>query len=71
MFYLKCGKKKLLIEDDNTFVQCLKCGREMQIGLENAVVDGRLELYSLSWFCQKCGEEVRKEALSSKQTERT
>lgn len=59
MFYLKSGKKKLLIEDDNTYVQCLKCGREMQISLEDAVVDGRLELYSLSWFCQKCGEEVR------------
>lgn len=59
MYYLKNGKKKLFIEDDNVFTQCPGCGKERQIDLADAVIDGALDLYGTSWYCEKCSEKVR------------
>jgi len=59
MFYLKNGKEKLFIEEDNVFAQCPRCGKEMQIDLADTVIDGQLDLYGTSWYCEKCSEEVR------------
>lgn len=70
MYYVKSGNRKIDIEDDNVFTMCVKCGKEIQVDLADAVIDGELDLYSVGWFCQKCGEDVRKEALLSKQIER-
>lgn len=39
MYYLKNGKKKIFIEDDNVFTQCPRCGKEQQIDLADAVID--------------------------------
>lgn len=61
MFYLKNGNKKLYI-CDNVFTQCPQCGKEFQIDLEAAVIDGELDLYGLSFFCQKCRENMRNES---------
>jgi len=59
MYYMKHNGKKLFIEDDNTFTKCPRCGKEMQIDLADAVIDGKLDLYGMSWYCEKCGEKVR------------
>lgn len=59
MFYLKNGKKKLFIEEDNVFTQCPRCGKEHQIDLASAVIDGKLDLYGTSCYCEKCSEKVR------------
>lgn len=59
MFYLKVGKKKRYIEDCNTFTTCIGCGREMQISLEEAVIDGRLDIYGTGFYCPACGKQLR------------
>lgn len=59
MYYLKNGKKKLFIEEDNVFTQCPRCGKEMQIDLDDAVIDGTLDLYGISWYFDKCSRKVR------------
>lgn len=59
MYYLKNGKKKLFIEEDNVFTQCPRCGKEMQIDLDDAVINGTLDLYGISWYCDKCSRKVR------------
>lgn len=59
MFYLKDGKKKHLIEDDNVFTQCPRCEKEIQIDLADAVIDGTIDLYGTSWYCQRCSEKVK------------
>ncbi len=58
MFYLKHNGKKLYIEDDNTFVMCPRCGKEMQVNLEEAVIDGKLDLYGTSFLCKQCGPKA-------------
>ena len=52
-------KQKIYLEDDGIFTTCVKCGKELQVDLADSTVDGRLDLYAVSWYCQKCGEEVR------------
>lgn len=54
MYYLKDGEKKLPIEHDNVFTQCGQCGKEMQIDLADAVINGDLDLCGLTWFCPEC-----------------
>lgn len=59
MYYMKSGKKKLFIEDDNVYTRCPRCGKEMQIDLGGAVIDGALDLYGTSWYCERCSKIVR------------
>ncbi|WP_297294239.1 hypothetical protein [uncultured Oscillibacter sp.] len=59
MYYMKSGKKKLFIEDDNVYTRCPRCGKEMQIDLGDAVIDGALDLYGTSWYCERCSKIVR------------
>lgn len=62
MYYLKNGKRKLFIEDDNVYTRCGRCGIEMQIDLADAVIDGELDLYMTTWYCPKCAPKVRSNA---------
>lgn len=59
MYYLKHGKRKLFIEEDNVFTKCPRCGREIQINLANTLVDGQLDLYGTSIYCHRCSEKLR------------
>lgn len=59
MYYLKNGKKKIFIEDDNVFTQCPRCGKEQKIDLADAVIDGTFDLYGTAWYCERCSEKVR------------
>lgn len=43
----------------NTFGKCPRCGKERQIDLADAVIDGAIDLYGTSWYCEKCSEKVR------------
>jgi len=58
MFYVKHNGKKIFIEDDNTFTMCPRCGKEMQVSLEQAVVDGKLDLYGTAFYCKQCSPKV-------------
>ena len=58
MYYLKNGKKKMFIEDDNVYTQCPRCGAERQIDLADAVIEGELDLYGTSWYCEKCSKKI-------------
>lgn len=62
MFYLKHNGKKLLIESDNVYTQCPRCGREFPFDLSDAVTDGQLDLYGLSFYCEECGKVVSRTA---------
>lgn len=59
MYYTKHGRKKLWIEADNIFTMCPRCGKEIPIDLSDMVIDGALDLYGTSVFCEKCGKKVR------------
>ena len=59
VYYLKFGKQKHFIEEDNVFTQCPRCGKERQIDLADAVIEGKLDLYGTSWYCQKCSKKLR------------
>ena len=59
MYHLKNEGKKLFVESDNVFTQCSRYGKEMQIDLADAVIDGQLDLYGTSWYCEKCSKKVR------------
>ena len=48
MYHLKNEGKKLFVESDNVFTQCSRYGKEMQIDLADAVIDGQLDLYGTS-----------------------
>ncbi len=62
MFYLKYKGKKLWIEEDNTFTTCPRCGKEMQVDLGGAVVDGVLDLYGLIVFCPECSRRLMRKS---------
>ena len=57
MYYVKHEGEEIAIEDTNTFTRCGMCGREMAVDLGECVVDGALDLYSTSWFCDDCSYE--------------
>lgn len=59
MYYLKHRKRKLFIESDNVFTRCPRCGAEIQIDLADMVIDGQLDLYGTSTYCQRCSEKLR------------
>lgn len=61
MFYLKHNGKKLYIEDDNVFTRCPRCGKELNMSLSDAVIDGDLDLYGTSFYCRKCSERMHTE----------
>ncbi len=54
MYYVKNRGKKIYIEDDNVFTRCPRCGKELQVDLADAVIDGALDFYGTSWYCEKC-----------------
>ncbi len=59
MFYVKTkiGEGTCItteITDDNVFTTCASCGRELQVDLDEAIIDGHLDLFGLSIRCEKC-----------------
>lgn len=42
------------ITDENTFTTCIDCGQEVQVDLDEMIVDGHLDLYSLGCRCEAC-----------------
>ena len=42
------------ITDENTFTTCVNCGRELQVDLDEAVIDGHLDLFGLGMRCEEC-----------------
>lgn len=54
MFYMKHRGKKLWIEADNTYTMCPRCGKEMQVDLGDAVIEGSLDLYGTAFCCHAC-----------------
>ncbi len=42
------------ITDENVYTSCIDCGRELQIDLDEAVVEGHLDLFGLGMRCETC-----------------
>lgn len=42
------------ITDKNTFTRCVDCGCEIQVDLDEAIVDGHLDLFGLGMRCEDC-----------------
>lgn len=59
MFYIKTKINEgtcitTEITDENTFTTCVDCGCELQIDLDEAIVDGHLDLFGLGMRCEEC-----------------
>lgn len=59
MFYIKAKTNEdtcitTEITDENTFTTCVICGRELQVDLDEAVIDGHLDLFGLNMRCEEC-----------------
>lgn len=59
MFYMKSGGKRRYIHDTNTFTRCGRCGKELQVDLGDAVIDGSLDLYGTTFFCPECSKMLK------------
>lgn len=42
------------ITDENTFTRCVDCGHEIQVDLDEAIIDGHLDLFSTGMRCEDC-----------------
>ena len=42
------------ITDENTFTTCVDCGHEIQVDLDEAIIDGHLDLFGLGMRCEEC-----------------
>lgn len=42
------------ITDENTYTVCIDCGRELQVDLDEAIVDGHIDLFGLGMRCEEC-----------------
>ena len=42
------------ITDENTYTRCIDCGCEIQIDLDEAVIDGHLDLFGCGMRCGDC-----------------
>lgn len=59
MFYIKAKINedtcmKTDITDENTFTTCVDCGCEIQVDLDEAIIDGHLDLFGLGMRCEEC-----------------
>lgn len=65
MFYIKSevGNGVTItaeINDDNVFTRCPECGEEHQVDLQDAVMDGQLDLYGTAIYCAECSAKREK-----------
>lgn len=60
MFYVKAGKEKIEITDENVFSDCPVCGKEKQVDI--AEID---DLFGISIYCFECAEKVKKSRLKA------
>ena len=49
------------ITDENTFTTCIDCGHEIQVDLDEAIIDGHLDLFGTGMRCEKCSYEHAKQ----------
>ena len=59
MFYIKIGKKKRNIREDNVFTRCPECGREHAVDLQEMLKGGDADLYGTQVYCPECSERRR------------
>lgn len=63
MFYVKekissTAETKIEINDENVFCICPKCGREVQVNLEDVMIDGKGDLCSTAVLCEECSKKM-------------
>lgn len=66
MFYMKSDigngiTIKAEINDDNVFTTCPECGEEHCIDLQDAVIDGQIDLYGVAIYCKDCSAKINLE----------
>lgn len=59
MFYIKTKINEgtcvtTEITDENTFTRCVDCGHKIQVDLDEAIIDGHLDLFGLGMRCEDC-----------------
>ena len=42
------------VTDENTYTRCCDCGCEMQLDLNDAIIDGYLDMFGTRWRCDGC-----------------
>lgn len=42
------------ISDTNTYTTCIDCGHEIQVDLDEAIIDGHLDLFGTGMRCEGC-----------------
>lgn len=72
MFYIKTevGNSVTItaeINDDNVFTLCPECGEEHRADLQDAVIDGQLDLYGTAIYCAECSAKLKKMRASDKE----
>ncbi len=53
MFYIKVGKRKRNIREDNVYTRCPECGREHAVDLWEVFEAGG-DLYTAGVYCEEC-----------------
>ncbi len=59
MFYIKVGKRKRNIREDNVYTRCPLCGREHAVDLQEILKGGDADLYGTSVYCPECSERQK------------
>lgn len=63
MFYVKekisdTAETKIEINDENVFSICPKCGKEVQVNLEDVISDEEGDLCSTAVLCEECSKKM-------------
>lgn len=59
MFYVKGKNEIIAIHEDNVLAVCPECGKPHMIDPEHMVVDGSLDLYGTTVYCEECSEKMK------------
>lgn len=59
MFYVKTQVNEdtyttTAITDENVYTNCIDCGHEIQVDLDEVIVDGHLDLFGTGMRCEDC-----------------
>lgn len=46
------------INDENVFSHCIRCGKELQVNLEDLFADGSVDLSSTGVVCTTCAGKI-------------
>lgn len=60
MFYLKDGKRKLYIKDNNVYTICPECGKEHSVDIKRVLEDNSTCIQSTTVLCSGCSKNTKR-----------